>query len=240
METLKFEMEADIEGDAVMDVRLKENTADSRALSLMANLFDQESKGIWSDTRWRQYAAAGGVLVPGTEDYIVKVNPASIDLRLDGFYRRPRWYWRNPLTRWIAWQTMPRAKRDARKNEDFYWGPHRMIENLVFWPGQSMLLSTLETVHIPDDAVGVIFLKSTSARGYGFEHLHAGYVDPGWRGTLTLEAINPFAWPILIGPFTHYVQIAMFDMNEPAAEPYRGRYQDQQGATGPRPEVIHG
>ncbi len=67
-------------------------------------------------------------------------------------------------------------------------------------PGEFILAETLETFKIPDDTAAQFALKSSLARA-GFEHLMAGFVDPGWQGTLTLELKNARqAHPIPIWP----------------------------------------
>lgn len=78
-------------------------------------------------------------------------------------------------------------------------------------PGQFILAHTIETFHMPDDVAAIFYLKSSRARE-GLEHLHAGFIDPGFHGsTLTLELKNmrqllPLPiWPgMKIGQITFY------------------------------------
>jgi dCTP deaminase len=57
-------------------------------------------------------------------------------------------------------------------------------------PGQFVLAQTMEEFHLPDFISAQFVLKSSRARE-GFEHLMAGYCDPGWHGSvLTLELHN--------------------------------------------------
>jgi len=68
---------------------------------------------------------------------------------------------------------------------------HHTKEN-PYWlaPQEFVLAETTEIFAMPDDVAGLFFLKSSRARE-GFEHLHAGVLDPGWHGSkLTLELIN--------------------------------------------------
>lgn len=61
-----------------------------------------------------------------------------------------------------------------------------------YWlkPGQFVLAETFETFNMPDDIAGQFVLKSSRARE-GYQHLLAGYCDPGWHGSkLTLELKN--------------------------------------------------
>ena len=57
-------------------------------------------------------------------------------------------------------------------------------------PGEFILGSTMETIHVPDDLVASLEGKSSLGRVGLVIHSTAGYVDPGWQGTLTLELTN--------------------------------------------------
>ena len=57
-------------------------------------------------------------------------------------------------------------------------------------PGDFLLAETLEIFNLPDDISAQFVLKSSRARA-GFNHMLAGWCDPGWNGsTLTLELKN--------------------------------------------------
>lgn len=56
-------------------------------------------------------------------------------------------------------------------------------------PGEFILASTVEWVELPPWLVGILMGKSTLAR-MGVQVEAAGYVDPGWKGRLTLEIKN--------------------------------------------------
>jgi len=58
-------------------------------------------------------------------------------------------------------------------------------------PGQ-----TLEWVELPDDLVARLEGKSSLGRLGLLIHSTAGYVDPGWKGNLTLELSNVAKLPI--------------------------------------------
>lgn len=64
----------------------------------------------------------------------------------------------------------------------------------------------------------------------------AGFVDPGWRGNLTLELSNVANLPITIYPGMKIGQLALFRMTSPAERPYGtsalgSKYQGQEGPT---------
>lgn len=56
----------------------------------------------------------------------------------------------------------------------------------VLRPGQFILAHTIEVFDFPDDLSALLRIKSSQGR-IGFEHLDAGWVDPGFAGSLTLE-----------------------------------------------------
>lgn len=104
--------------------------------------------------------------------------------------------------------------------------------NVVVQPQEFRLLSTVETVNIPPDLQGSIFGRSSLARMGLFVHISAGFVDPGFHGTLTLECYNAGSKAIALSKGDRIAQISFAELDEPAENPYAGRYQGQVGATG--------
>lgn len=57
-------------------------------------------------------------------------------------------------------------------------------------PGDKILVSSLETINLPPFLCAQFRLKSSRGREF-YEHMEAGYCDPGWHGSkLTMEIIN--------------------------------------------------
>ena len=57
-------------------------------------------------------------------------------------------------------------------------------------PGEFCLAETKETFNLPEDLSAQFVLKSSRARA-GYQHMLAGWCDPGWHGSrLTLELKN--------------------------------------------------
>ncbi len=69
-------------------------------------------------------------------------------------------------------------------------------EPFVLHPGEFALGATFERVALPDDLVARLEGKSSLGRLGLLIHSTAGYVDPGWEGTLTLELSNVANLPI--------------------------------------------
>lgn len=106
-------------------------------------------------------------------------------------------------------------------------------------PGMFTLGSTVETICMPDRLAGWVAGKSSWARR-GLIVEAAGFVDPGFRGQITLELFNMSGDEITLTLGEPICQIAFMQMDRPAARPYgtRGlgsRYQHQTGPTEARP-----
>ena len=97
------------------------------------------------------------------------VNPASLDVRLG-----ENLLVESPLTS----QMVHRSISGHTQEEPFLLQPHEFV-----------LAETLEEFQLPDCVAGQLALKSSRARE-GIEHLLAGYIDPGYKGRLTLELQN--------------------------------------------------
>lgn len=59
----------------------------------------------------------------------------------------------------------------------------------VMRPGEFILAHSIEVFDFSDDLSALLRIKSSQGR-IGFEHLDAGWVDPGFAGSLTLEYKN--------------------------------------------------
>ncbi len=95
----------------------------------------------------------------------------------------------------------------------------------VLHPGEFVLGVTEERVTVPNNMVGRLDGKSTIGRTGTMIHITAGFVDPGWKGKLTLEICNVRKIPILLRPGQPFCQISFSLMTAAAEKPYQGRYQ---------------
>jgi dCTP deaminase len=141
-----------------------------------------------------------GGVTPFHEDCL---NPASIDLRWSGRWRMAA--------------------------EGGFTGVHESNE-LTIEPGRLFLLDTLEYVIMPQDAAGMLMLKSSIGR-QGLEHLHAGWFDPGFHGTATLEIVNTAPWSVRLEKGQRIVQLSLMAMSGRPDKSYAetGRYNGQSG-----------
>jgi dCTP deaminase len=102
-------------------------------------------------------------------------------------------------------------------------------EKFVLHPGEFVLGITEEAVVIPDNMVSRIEGKSSLGRLGLIVHATAGYIDPGFRGRITLEMTNLLRIPIILRPGLAIAQLSFQYLESAAAHPYRGRYQGDMG-----------
>ena len=109
-------------------------------------------------------------------------------------------------------------------------------EPFILHPGEFVLGQTLEWVELPDDLVARLEGKSSLGRLGLLIHSTAGYVDPGWKGNLTLELSNVANLPIALYRGMKIGQISFFRMSSPVERPYGSKelgskYQGQSSPT---------
>lgn len=105
----------------------------------------------------------------------------------------------------------------------------------VILPKEFLLASTIEKVNVPNTLVGRLEGKSSWARKGLIIHA-AGFIDPGFSGTLTLEVANLSNQPILLRKGFRICQISFHELDKPAERPYghkdlNSHYQNQNGIT---------
>ena len=108
-------------------------------------------------------------------------------------------------------------------------------EPFILHPGEFVLGQTLEWVELPDDLVARLEGKSSLGRLGLLIHSTAGYVDPGWKGNLTLELSNVANLPIALYYGMKIGQISFFRLSTEAATPYGSAGNKYQGQRGPTP-----
>src|ERR671916_2417609 len=109
-------------------------------------------------------------------------------------------------------------------------------DGFVIHPGEFCLGRTLEWVELPEDVVARIEGKSSLGRLGLIVHATAGFCDPGWKGTLTLELNNLTRVPIKLYPGLLIAQLSFMALDKAALRPYGSQalgshYQGQVAAT---------
>jgi dCTP deaminase len=102
-------------------------------------------------------------------------------------------------------------------------------EPLWLHPGQFVLGATLEYFRFPRDLAADVVGRSSWGR-VGLLVATAVLVQPGYRGTLTLELVNHGDGPIALYPGSRIAQLSIHPVISPPEIPYAGKY---VGPTGP-------
>ena len=155
------------------------------------------------------------------------LQPSSIDVRLDRFFR--------------LFDNHKYAFIDPAEQQDELT---RLIEvdageSFILHPGEFVLGSTFEFVTLPDDVAARLEGKSSLGRLGLLTHSTAGFVDPGFKGHVTLELSNMATLPIKLWPGMKIGQLCFFKLTSPSEHPYgsekySSRYQGQRGPTASR------
>lgn len=155
------------------------------------------------------------------------VQPSSVDVRLDRFFR----VFENHL-----YPHIDPAIEQPDLTRLIEVGPD---EPFVLHPGEFALASTYEVVSLPDDIAGRLEGKSSLGRLGLLTHSTAGFIDPGFTGHVTLELSNVATLPIMLWPGMKIGQLCLFQLSSAAEHPYGSsvygsRYQGQRGPTASR------
>ena len=106
-------------------------------------------------------------------------------------------------------------------------------EKYLILPGQFVLATTMEFFELPDDLTAFVEGRSSLGR-MGLFIQNAGWVDPGFKGEITLELFNANRCAIELTAGRRVGQLVFAKMDRTAQDPYNGKYQGQTGATGSR------
>ncbi|MBQ8122950.1 MAG: dCTP deaminase [Ruminococcus sp.] len=106
-------------------------------------------------------------------------------------------------------------------------------DSYLLLPGQFVLATTMEYFELPDDLTAFVEGRSSLGR-MGLFIQNAGWVDPGFKGEITLELFNANRCAIELKTGRRVGQLVFAKMDGHALSPYNGKYQGQTGATGSR------
>ncbi|MBP3792746.1 MAG: dCTP deaminase [Ruminococcus sp.] len=106
-------------------------------------------------------------------------------------------------------------------------------DKYLILPGQFVLATTMEYFELPDDLTAFVEGRSSLGR-MGLFIQNAGWVDPGFKGEITLELFNANRCAIELTAGRRVGQLVFAKMDRAAQDPYNGKYQGQTGATGSR------
>ena len=161
---------------------------------------------VLSDGTIRRLVAEGHIVIEPWDEGMVQ--PASVDLRLGNSFR----VFHNHRIGAIDLANIPENLTERVAVPEG--------ESFVIHPGEFVLGATEEHVTLPDDIVARIEGKSSLGRLGLIVHATAGFVDPGFTGTLTLEITNLTRVPIVLWPGKPIAQLSFMTLDRPAERPY--------------------
>ena len=182
---------------------------------------------VLSDRTIKEELAKGRITIEPLGDGCIQ--PASVDIHLD----RQILVFRNSRRPYIDVREDMSDLTEMIEIED---GTPFMLH-----PGEFVLASTREYIELPDDLVARLEGKSSLGRLGLLIHSTAGYVDPGWRGHLTLELSNVANLPVTlyygmkIGQLS-YLRLSTAADNTYGSEALGSKY---QGQTAPTPSRVY-
>jgi dCTP deaminase len=184
---------------------------------------------VLSDGTIARLVAEGRIRIDPWEP--THVQPASVDLRLGDTFR----VFHNHRVTSIDLREPPANLTEEVRVADG--------DAFVIHPGEFCLGRTEEWVELPGDVVARIEGKSSLGRLGLIVHATAGFIDPGWKGTLTLELNNLTRVPIKLYPGLLIAQLSFMALDAPALRPYGSaelgsHYQGQREATESRYEGV--
>jgi dCTP deaminase len=111
-------------------------------------------------------------------------------------------------------------------------------DNILLEKGGFLLAETLEQIELPDDICATIEGKSSLARLGITVHQTGGWIDCGFKGSITLEMTNENIRPVVLRAGMPIAQLVFHQTSAGAEIPYNmkktAKYRDQKGPTASR------
>jgi dCTP deaminase len=163
---------------------------------------------ILSEKTIRELVSSGRLVIRPLEG--AQVQPASVDLRISG-----------EMLRMKGKEIRFEEEQEYDKSEG---------EEVAIPPKTHVLIRSMEHVELPADVAGMAKLRSSLSR-VGLMLNNAGWVDPGFRGTLTLSVFNANDSTLRIKRGTRFAQLVLMKLDRESGG-YSGRYSGQKTVTG--------
>lgn len=143
-----------------------------------------------------------------------QIQPASVDLRLGNHFL----VMAEHANAHLSLEAKAKYKEVVAENE-----------KIVIPPFSFLLATTIETIELPENLTAFVEGRSSIGR-LGLFIQNAGWVDPGFKGQITLELFNANRLPIELTIGRRICQIIISKVDQ-EAKPYSGKYLFQKGAT---------
>ncbi len=182
---------------------------------------------VLSDRSIRQELDQGRIVINPLD--ASDIQPASVDLHLD--------------RKVLVFSNSSRPYIDIKQSLEQLTEMVELEDDspFILHPGEFVLGSTKENIELPEDLVARLEGKSSLGRIGLVIHSTAGFVDPGWKGHLTLELSNLARLPITLYYGMKIGQISFLRLTTAAERLYGSQDlgSKYQGQTEPTASRIH-
>jgi dCTP deaminase len=157
---------------------------------------DKYGEGILSDTEIRERLGKDLIVHPLLDEES-QIKGSKIDLRLDGIFYEI-------LHRTVeSYDPLNPPERDYREKIILPPG-----EKYILHPRRIVLAPTFENVSVPTNLLGILQGRSSLGRLGIIVHATAGFIDPGYSGSITLELSNLGDLPVHLYPLMRVASLA--------------------------------
>ena len=146
-----------------------------------------------------------------------QIQGARIDLRLDNIFYIIRRF-EKPCYDLMDYSNNERPKT---------YGYIRTIpygHEFILHPGDYVLAPLFEFVELPNNIIGRLDGRSSLGRLGVLVHSTAGSIDPGYKGSITIELMNGGMFPVALYPLMRVATLSFMYLTNKAKYPYEGKY----------------
>src|SRR3989344_434310 len=153
-------------------------------------LSDRDIKKAIETGRVKIESDQPGLSTPQAVTSFMHIHASSMDLRLGNTFK--------------LYEHSKFAILDPKRPETFQGNMRQIVipdgESFIVQPGEFVLGVTMEKISVPDDLVVRVEGRSSLGRLGIIVHSTAGFVDPGFVGTITLEISILNRMPVALYP----------------------------------------
>ena len=178
---------------------------------------------ILSDRDIREAIQSGKVKIGSPDEkFLENIGPSSLDLRCGNHFK---------LYEHTKFPLLDPANPATFENCSRLIEIKKSSTPFIVQPNDFVLGVTLEKITLPDDLVARVEGRSSLGRLGIIVHSTAGFVDPGFSGTITLEITNINRMPVALYPGMRVCQLAFETLTSSAEVDYSKKktqkYQNQ-------------
>lgn len=183
---------------------------------------------VLSDKDIRKRIESNNIGLEPAPDLKEQLGPASLDLKLGKMVREVN----HRFSEFVDPRKEETVKGTTELNE--------IRKYFVLHKGEVILAETKEFVSMPDDLCANVQGRSSVGRLFLGIHSTAGFVDPGFRGKITLELKNDGVSPVKLFPGMRICQIIFKRMNSEVEVAYgQNKSSKYHGDKGPSESRIY-